>query len=70
MKLSPTEEARLQILREAKPNTWIAFNEDESQLVGKGATYAEAAEEALRNGYKDPLITLIPPNWHPLVLCA
>jgi len=68
--LTSQQEARFKILREARPNTWIAFNEDETQLAGQGETYLEAVEEAHRNGCDEPVITLIPPDWGPMALCG
>ncbi len=61
-------EERVQILREAKPDTWIAFSEDESRIVGYGETYQKAVEDAERNGSSEPLLVKIPPRWSSLVL--
>jgi hypothetical protein len=61
-------EERLAILREAKPNTWIVFSNNEDHVIGRGSTFAEASAEAERSGEKDPLITLVPPTWAPTLL--
>ena len=41
---------RVKMLREAEPNSWIALSGDESRVVGRGATYAEAVERAEEEG--------------------
>ena len=61
-------EQRVQVLRESKPNSWVAFSGDESRVVGRGATYAEAAEAAEREGVDDPILVKTPDEWLPLVL--
>ena len=65
-------EERVRILQEAKPNTWLALSNDESKVVGRGATYAEAVAEAEKQGENDPLLIKIPDTWEPRVfrLCA
>lgn len=59
---------RLQILREATPNTWLAFSSDESQLVGRGDTFGDASTAAENAGEQDPIIMLVPATWSPTLL--
>jgi len=59
---------RLQILKEASPNTWLAFSSDESQVVGRGETFSAAADAAEKSGEQDPVIMLVPPTWSPTLL--
>jgi hypothetical protein len=61
-------EERLTILREAAPNTWIAFSADEERIVARGATFQEAFRKAEESGEADPILTLIPPTWAPALL--
>jgi len=61
-------EERAQILRDSPPNSWIALAEDESRVVGRGATYAEAVAAAERQGVDDPVLINMPEEWLPLVL--
>ena len=63
---------RVKILREAKPNSWVAFSSDEERLVASGATYDEAVEAAEKSGEDDPVLVKVPDNWQPRVfsLCA
>lgn len=58
-----TPEERIRILREAKPDSWIALSADESRVVGRGNTYGEAVEQAKRQGEEDPVLLKIPDNW-------
>ena len=63
----PASEQRLQLLRDAKPNSWIALSDDESAVVGTGSTYAEAVEDAARNGEIDPVLIKTPTDWSPVI---
>ena len=64
----PANERRLQLLSDAKPDSWIALSGDESAVVGRGSTYAEAVEDAAKNGEGDPVLIKTPSDWSPLVL--
>ena len=56
-------EERVRILREAKPNSWIAFSEDESNVVAYGDHYSEVVRAAESAGEKEPVIVKIPETW-------
>lgn len=56
-------ETRLRILREAVPGSWVAFSEDESQVVAYGNSYDEAVKAAEDAGEKEPVITRVPLDW-------
>ena len=58
-----SSEARIKVLREAEPGTWIAFSEDESRVVGRGKSYDEAVAAAEAAGEKEPVITRVPKDW-------
>ena len=62
------QQARLEILRKAPLDSWIALSEDETRLVGVGATLEECVAEAERSGESDFIILKTPPEWLPLVL--
>ena len=66
--MMPPEE-RVRILREARPNSWIALSADESHVVGRGSTYAEAVAEAEDKGETDPVVLKTPDDWSPKVFC-
>ncbi len=59
--MSPNE--RLEILRKAPSNSWLAFDENESRLVGVAPTYAEAVELAAKEGVQDPVLVKTPDEW-------
>ena len=56
-------EERVRVLREAKPNSWVAFSEDESKVVAYGDSYAEVVKAAKSVGEKEPVIVKTPENW-------
>ena len=56
-------EERVSILREAKPNSWVAFSEDESKVVAYGDSYSQVVKAAECVGEKEPVIVKIPENW-------
>lgn len=56
-------EDRVRILKEAKPNTWIAFSANESSVVAYGDTYAQAVANANAKGESDPVILKTPDDW-------
>ena len=62
-----TAEERVRILREAKPNSWVAFSGDESRVVAHADTYAEVVDLAKAQGEPEPLEEKIPENWLPRV---
>lgn len=57
---------RLEALRSAPLNSWVALSEDETRVVATGSTYAEVAEKSDRAGVSDPVIVKTPPKWGPL----
>jgi len=67
-----TDEERVRILSEAKPNSWVALSSDESKVVGRGNSYEEAVNDAQKHGENDPLLIKIPDTWEPRVfhLCV
>jgi hypothetical protein len=66
MKMSQENANRLELLRSAPLNSWIALSEDESRIVATGSTYSEAAERSERAGESDPVIIKTPERWAPL----
>jgi len=59
---------RLQILREAQPNTWLVFSADEDRLIGTAPSFSEAATLAENSGEQDPILSLVPPSWSPTLM--
>lgn len=51
------------LLSTAPRNCWLALNEDESAVVGRGETMKEALEEARKNNVSDPIVIWAPKTW-------
>lgn len=64
--MSPQD--RLRALTDAPPDGWVAFSEDESQVVAYGKTYDEAVYKAEQAGEVDPVLVKVPTDWTELVL--
>ena len=62
----PQDARRLELLRSAPLNSWIALSEDESAIVATGATYSEVVERSENAGVSNPLILKTPEQWSPL----
>jgi len=64
--MSPENEIRLELLRSAPLNRWIALSEDESSIVAIGDTYGEVSELSDLSGVSNPVILKTPEKWTPL----
>ncbi|MGH9533024.1 MAG: hypothetical protein ACRD2Q_11585 [Terriglobales bacterium] len=62
------QQARLEILRKAPLDSWIALSQDETRLVGVGKTYEECVAAAEQSGESDFIHLKTPPEWLPLAL--
>jgi len=60
------EDRRLELLRSAPSDSWIALSEDETRIVASGATYEEVVKNSERAGVSDPLIIKTPKVWMPI----
>jgi hypothetical protein len=65
-KMSP--QARIEALQNAPSNGWIAFSEDEEQIIAYGATYDEVVASAEKQGVSDLVVVKVPDAWHDRVL--
>lgn len=63
--MSSQDARRLELLRSAPLNNWIALSEDETKIVATGATYSEVVECSEKAGVSDPLIIKTPEQWSP-----
>src|ERR1700722_10608321 len=64
---SPTaEDRRLELLRSAPLNSWIALSEDETEIVATGSTYEEVVRNSENAGVSDPLLIMTPKVWMPI----
>ena len=46
---------------------WVAFAKDEKTVKGSGKTLRGAIEQAVKKGYKDPIMTRMPSKVIPYV---
>lgn len=65
---STKPDARLEALRHATLDRWIALSSDEQRLVAEGESFDAVVEAAERSGETDPLIIRVPEDWTPRVL--
>jgi predicted RNase H-like HicB family nuclease len=61
-------QARIEALRGAPSNGWVAFSEDEERIIAYGATYDEVVASAEKNGVSELVVVKIPENWDDRVL--
>jgi hypothetical protein len=66
--MTPEAAARLEALRAAPLDSWVALSEDETRIVAVGRTYAEVASELDRLGDQQSVILKTPDAWLPLAL--
>jgi Family of unknown function (DUF5678) len=64
--MSPQAAARLEALRNAPLDSWVALSEDETRVVAVGKNYSEVVEKSEQAGVTDPVIVKTPPQWAPL----
>jgi hypothetical protein len=57
---------RLELLRSAPLDSWIALSEDETKIVAIGATYEEVVKNSENAGVSDPILLKTPPVWLPI----
>jgi len=57
------------VLANAPRNCWLALNEEQTTIVGRGETINEAVKEAQKNGVADPIILWSPKTLIPAVYC-
>jgi len=63
-----SSQVRIDALKNAPPNGWVAFSEDEERLVAYASSYDEAVELAEKNGVSEPVIVKVPENWNDRAL--
>jgi hypothetical protein len=62
------EDIRLELLRSAPLNSWVALSEDETKIVATGATYEEVVERSDSAGVSDPVLVKTPKAWHSIAV--
>lgn len=66
----PVASKRLELLRSAPLNTWIAISADESRIVATGSTFMAADEAAKKTGEEGYFLTKTPNSWLPRAMRA
>jgi hypothetical protein len=66
----PTSNERLELLRSAPLNTWLALSADETRIVATGRTFMEADEAARKTGEQGYFLTKTPHAWLPRAMPA
>jgi hypothetical protein len=64
--MSPENVQRLELLRSAPLNKWIAISEDGSKIVAVADTFGEVSDLIDRAGDAGPTILKTPAEWAPL----
>ena len=59
---------RLELLRSAPLDSWIARSEDETTIVAFGSTYEEVVRNSEKAGVSDPLLIKTPMAWHSIAV--
>lgn len=57
------QERRLELLRSAPMNSWLALSADESRIVAIGKTFVEADASAKKSGEESYILTRTPDAW-------
>ena len=64
--MSPESKARLDLIRSAPLNSWVALSGDETRIVAVGASYMNVVEQSDAAGEDDPVILKTPSIWGPV----
>jgi len=62
------EDRRLELLRTAPLDSWIALSEDETAIVASASTYEEVVRKSENAGVSDPLLIKTPKAWHSIAV--
>jgi hypothetical protein len=62
---SNADDLRLELLRSAPLDSWIALSDDETEIVATGASYAEVVQNSDKAGVSDPILLRTPKVWMP-----
>ncbi|MGC2477807.1 MAG: hypothetical protein WA485_25945 [Candidatus Sulfotelmatobacter sp.] len=57
------QDRRLELLRSAPMNSWLALSADESRIVAIGKTFVEADATAKKSGEENYILTRTPDAW-------
>lgn len=60
------DDLRLEALRSAPLDSWVALSDDESAVVAIGSTYDEVVLNCEKPGALDPVLVKTPKVWIPI----
>lgn len=66
MTMNTQIDPRLEALRSAPLDSWIALSADESTIIAIGTTYDEAVRNSEIAGVSDPVMLKTPKVWLPI----
>ena len=66
MPAAKREDLRLEALRSAPLDSWVALSDDECTVVAVGATYDEVVLNSEKAGVSDPILVKTPKIWMPI----
>jgi hypothetical protein len=64
--MAASSQNRLEMLRLAPLDAWVALSEDESHIIAVAKTYSEVVALSYKHGVPDPVILKTPSAWAPL----
>jgi hypothetical protein len=64
--MSAANDMRIELLKDAPLDSWIALSKDETQIVAVGATFGEVTRKSELAGVDDPVLLKTPKVWLPL----
>jgi hypothetical protein len=67
--MSPEAIAKMNVLRSAPLDSWIALSADELHILAVGKSYQEVADILTATGEKDAIVDITPSSWDDL-MCA
>jgi hypothetical protein len=68
--MSPEAIIRLNVLRSAPLDSWIALSEDESRIIAVGKSFTEVADKLDEAGEKEPIVLKTPSAWESMCVSA
>jgi hypothetical protein len=66
MDVNGMTDPRLEALKSAPLDSWVALSEDETRVVAVGASYEEAVHKSEEAGVMDPVLVKTPRVWLPI----
>ena len=60
------DDLRLEALRSAPLDSWVALSDDESMVIATGSTYDEVVLNSEKVGVSDPILVKTPKVWMPI----